>query len=103
MVNMSQMRCDKCGCSATTDNWIAQSFDGTRETCERCNNNRIPQEHLDRVASILALNTWENRNAAKRDPSLKENADIAAGKNEAAAKALGCLDKYNYMCSLLAI
>lgn len=52
------------------------------------------QQALQRIASLLALNTADHRESAHKDRNLIENATHAEKINIATARTLGILDEY---------
>lgn len=56
---------------------------------------------LKRIASLLALDTFNHRMSARENPNLIENAQEASQNNTDTAKALGIIDQYSLSLSLL--
>lgn len=59
------------------------------------------EQAIERVAAMLAFNTFDHEASARKLPHLRQNTEEAKASNLAVAVALGCEDRYRAGCSTL--
>lgn len=72
-----------------------------KEAADRYLNEKVNKAARERMAALLAFNSFEQKEAASKNPNLRENTKEALEKNREVAVAFGIEDAYNAACSTL--